>query len=189
MPTLEAFFSAAKSIVTLGAKANAENRAEIRTVVGNLADQLDRALALADVYLGGALVIKDPKELETYLVASYTKIMQDFHDYKVCSALYQLADEFKQLFSSKRLSVSVGELAETKALIERLRDGERAVIDSLEAIMQRLSNLGVELGSAGPRKVPTVRRQISIAVGEGRAQIANHRKHVKTLARRITDNM
>ena len=187
MPTLEAFFSAAKSIVTLGAKANAENRAEIRSVVGNLADQLDRALAWADVYLGGALVIKDPKELETYLVASYPKIMNDFHEYKVCSALYQLADEFNQLFSTKRLSVSVSELAETKVLIERLRDGERAVIDSLEAILRGLSNIGLELGTSGPHKVPTVRKRVSLAVGEGRAQIAEHRRHVKTLTRRITD--
>lgn len=189
MPTLEAFFSAARSIVTLGAQTNAANRAEIRNVVGGLADQLDRALALADAYLGGALVIKDRRELEIYLVGSYSKILQDFHEYKVCSALYQLADEFKQVFNTKRLSVSVGELAEMKLLIERLRDGERAVIDSLDATMQRLAGLGVELGSTSARKAPDVRRQVVAAVADGRKQIARHRRQVKALTRRITDKM
>jgi hypothetical protein len=189
MPTLEAFFSAAKSIVSLGATANANNRAQIRTIVGGLADQLDRALVIADVYLAGALVIQDSKELEAYLLPGYSKVMQDFHEYKVCSALYQLADEFSQVFDTKRLSVSMGEMSEIRELIDRLRDGERAVIDSLDAIIQRLYNLALELQSAGPRKALTVRRRVSSAVEESRTQIASQRKQIKAIARRINDKM
>lgn len=189
MPTLEAFFSAAKSIVSLGAKANAENRAEIRNVVGSLSDELDRGLALADAYLGGALVIRDNAELEQYLVAAYPKIMRDFAEYKVCSALYQLSDEFRQLFSTKRLSVSVTELSEVRELVDHLRYGERAVIDSLDAILQGLSTIGFEIGSANPRKQKALKLQAKNAVLAGRVEITALRKRVKSLARKITEKM
>ena len=189
MPTLEAFFSAAKAVVTLGSKANAANRQEIRQVVGTLADELDRALLLADSYLAGGAFVRDKAELEDYLIQAYPKIMQDFSEHKVCSALYQLADEFRQVFNAKKLSVSVSSLGEVPALIDCLKDGERAVIDSLDSIMSELSRLAVETGSSSSRQLPALRREVAAALASGRAEIAALRKRIKSLRRQVTDKL
>ena len=51
MPTLSAFLAAGKTVLSLGASTNAAGRQEIRDVVGKLADELDRALALLSHFL------------------------------------------------------------------------------------------------------------------------------------------
>lgn len=45
--SFKAFIDAAKTIITVGASANASARQEIRDVVGKLGDELDRALMLS----------------------------------------------------------------------------------------------------------------------------------------------
>ena len=59
MATLKSFFEMMKPLLTLGATTNASCRQEIRDVVGNLSDELDRALLLADSYLvAGELILR-----------------------------------------------------------------------------------------------------------------------------------
>jgi hypothetical protein len=189
MPTIEAFFSAIKTVVSLGATSNATNRLEIRKVVSTLADELDRALTLADAYLAGASFVHDKNELKNYLIGAYPKIMQDFSEYKVCASLYQLADEFSQVFNAKRLSVSVSALGEVPELIRYLKDGERAVIDSLDALLTKVSDLGVRLSAATARQAPAVRREIETTLLGGRSEIAGLKKRIKSLSRQVVDKL
>ncbi|HET6764770.1 MAG TPA: hypothetical protein VFH27_13890, partial [Longimicrobiaceae bacterium] len=106
MSTLQAFFSAAKSVISLGATTNAAARKEIRDVVGELADELDRALGMADSYLAGARYSRDDAELVQYLARARGALMDGFHEHHVCAGLYQLADRFGQVFDPTRFSVS-----------------------------------------------------------------------------------
>ena len=107
MPTLPAFFNAAKSIVSLGASTNASCRQDIREIVGKLSDELDRALSLADSYLVGAQFSKDNAELSRYLASVDGTLMTSFNEHHICAGLYQLADKFGQVFDPTRFSVSI----------------------------------------------------------------------------------
>lgn len=189
MSTLEAFFKAAKSIVTIGSKTNAENRQKIRDVVGQLGDELDRALMLADSYLAGIRYSINDQDLMQYLGNARFKLQQGFSEHHVCAGLYRLGDEFNQLFDPVKFSVSINSFTEIPELINRLKDGERAVIDDLDQVILKLNNFSMQLSGATPDLIVAIKEDINKEVAKDRQSLEKLRNKIKVLRRRITDEL
>lgn len=189
MTTIKAFFEAAKTILTFGAATNASSREEIRTVVGQLSDELDRALMLADSYLIGVQYSKDDYELVQYLQSVNGKLMGSLHEHHVCAGLYQLADKFGQVFDPTRFAVSVKNQSEIPNLIHHLKSGERAVLDELDDITQALQRLASQLQNAAPGDTDAIKAEISSTILQSRSTIESHRKKIKAMRRKIIDSM
>lgn len=187
MSTIKALFEAAKTIVKLGAATNAACRQDIRDVVGQLADELDRALGLADAYLVGIRFSKDDAEMASYLQSVSSKLMNNFYENHVCAGLYSLADKFEQVFNPTRFSVSIGSKSEIKDLIQHLKDGERAVIDDLNEMVAQLQDYAMQLHAAKPDEIATLKDRIAQATAYHRDQIKKRRTSVRNIRRRTLD--
>jgi hypothetical protein len=187
--TLKAFFEAGKKIISFGAAANASSREDIRSIVGQLSDELDRALMLADSYLTGVQYSRDDQELAQYLQSVNGKLAGSYHEHHVCAGLYQLADKFGQVFDPTRFSVSINSYKEIPMLISHLKSGERAVLDELDDTTHALQKLAAELSKASPATVDAVKLDISNTVLKSRSVIAKHRKKIKATRRKIVDSM
>ena len=160
MSTLKAFFEAGKTILSFGSSANASSREEIRTVVGQLSDELDRALLLADSYLVGVQYSRDDNDLVQYLQSVNGKLMGSFHEHHICAGLYQLADRFGQLFDPTRFSASMANYSEIPRLIDHLKNGERAVLDELDDVVQNLQQQAMLLNNAASADAEAIRLEI-----------------------------
>lgn len=189
MPTLKAFFDAGKTILSLGASTNAASRQEIRDVVGQLADELDRALILADSYLIGVRYSKDDQELVQYLQNASGKLMNSFYEHHICAGLYHLADKFNQIFDPTRFSISIGSYHEIPELINHLKNGERAVLDDLDEVVRQLQNQAYILSTAPPAQSDAIKLNIFNAVQYHRHEIEKHRKKIRALRRRVVDTL
>lgn len=187
MPTIKAFFDAAKAVVSLGASTNAACRQDIRDVVGQLADELDRALVLTDSYLTGARFSKDDQELILYLQSANSKLMSNLYENHVCAGLYHLADKFEQVFQPTRFSVSLQSRSEIPELIRHLKNGERAVLDDLDEMIQQLQAYSYKLQAVAPLDTKTVKDEITQAIEYHRVEVAKHRSKLKALRRRTID--
>lgn len=189
MSTLKAFFEAGKTILSMGSSANASSREEIRNVIGQLSDELDRALMLADSYLMGVQYSRDDQDLVQYLQSVNGKLMGSFQEHHVCAGLYQLADKFAQVFDSTRFSVAISNYNEIPILVNHLKSGERAVLDELDDITQALQAQAILLKKATPADVDAIKLNISNTVSQSRSAIEKHRKQIKAMRRKIIDSM
>jgi len=187
MPTIKAFIDSAKAVVSLGASTNAACRQDIRDIVGQLADELDRALVLADSYLLGVRFSKDDQELGIYLQSASSKMMSNFYENHVCAGLYHLADKFEQVFNPTRFSVSVQSYREIPDLIASLKNGERAILDDLDEMIQQLQNYSYKLGTTSPSDMAVLKEDINKAIEYHRHEISKHRTRIRTLRRRTVD--
>ena len=189
MATLQLFFDAIKPLVTLGASTNASCRQEIREVVGNLSDELDRALSLADSYLAGAQYSKDDAELSRYLSDVDKALMNSFLEHHICAGLYNLADKFNQVFDPTRFSVSLQHYREIPDLITQLKQGERAVLDDLDDITKQLRDYGGRLSLASQMNATNIKKDIFNAIKYHRDKLGNYRKQIKRLRRKLIDSL
>lgn len=189
MSTIKAFLEAGKSLITLGASTNAASRQEIREVTGQLADELDRALSLADSYLVGVRFSKDDHELAAYLYDARAKLMGSYHEHHICAGLYQLADKFGQLFDPTRFSVSLGSYREIPQLIEHLKNGERAVIDDLDELIGQFHALAAQLDAAPAGQKDETRAAILASADDFRDKLTQQRKQLKSSRRQIVDSV
>ncbi|MDX5297384.1 MAG: hypothetical protein LPK85_00385 [Gammaproteobacteria bacterium] len=190
MSTLQAFLDAARSVISFGATINAQGRQAIREVVGQLGDELDRALMLADSCLAGARYCRDDDERIQYLERFRGKLVDSFHEHQICGALYQLADRFEQVFDPLRLSVSIHEYRAIPALIDNLKNGERAVLDELDEIGLVLYTHAQDLAAESDEAVRMTRRaEIQATLDQGRAQLAVHRRGLRDQVREVMDRL
>jgi hypothetical protein len=189
MSTLKAFFAAVKSVISLGAATNANARKEIRDVVGELADELDRALSLADSYLAGARYSRDHAELVQYLGRARGALMDGFHEHHVCAGLYQLADRFRQVFDPTKLSVSMASYRTIPELIDHLKNGERAVSDDLQGMVDEMQDSAAALHAASPEDAEAVRKNALARIDTRRAELRARRTELTAMRRRVVDEM
>lgn len=178
--TVQAFFKAAKAIVSFGASTNATCRQQIRDVVGELGDELDRALILTDSYLVGAKFSVDDAELSRYLADVDGKLMGSYREHHVCAGLYHLADRFEQLFDPAKLAVSMSSYGEIPKLIGDLKNGEQVVLDDLHDIADKLRSYSGDLHSG-----KTTRAEVLAAVEYHREEIARYRRSIKSKCRGV----
>jgi DNA mismatch repair ATPase MutS len=189
MPTLQAFFDAGKTILSFGVSLNATNRQEICEVVGQIADELDRALVLADSYLVGARYSRDNQELIQYLQNAHGKLMSSFYEHQVCAGLYHLADKFAQVFDPTRYAISIASYHQIPELINHLKNGERAVLDDLDEVVRQLQDQAYLLSTAAIDQSEAIKNDIFNALQTHRRELEKHRKKIKTLRRKIVDTL
>ena len=178
------FVKAAKTVITLGASLNAQARQEIRTVVGELGDEFDRALMLTDSFLVGAKFSRDDPELARYLADVDNKLRSSYHEHHLCAGLYQLADKFEQLFDPTRFSVDWHHSDELRQLISELKNGEQVVIDDLGDIAAQLRDLSAQLHDGQLQ-----RDQVLAHVEAFRSDVARFRRTIKDKRRAILRTM
>lgn len=176
-------------ILSIGPKVNATSRKEIIDVVGNLTDELDRALAYGESYLTGVRYSIDDAEMVRYLSDAENKLMRSFMEHHVCAGLYHLADRFTQLFDPVKLGVSLENHGEIVALINMLQNGERSVLDELESLVNDMRDYAEKLHNAAPHEVDKVKTSIATCVEYYKGKIASKRKMLKHIRRTLTDKL
>lgn len=182
--SFKAFLNAAKEIITIGASINAASRYEIRTVIGELGDELDRALLLTDSYLVGAKFSIDDNELSHYLADVNGKLMNSFLEHHICAGLYHLADKFKQLFNPTKFTVSIASFRLIPKLIDELKNGEQVVLDDLQDIVDQLRNYSDSLHAGR-----ITRAEILGAIESHRKEIGRYRQSIKIQRRSILSKL
>ena len=183
------FTNAAVGLVKLGPSLDRKQRQEIRDAVGELADELTRALVLAEAYLAGAKNSRDSADLAIYLRDAPNKLMQSFSEYKICGGLYALEDRFDRVFDPTRLSVAAGSLGEFRALIQSLSFGERMVIDDLDGLMAKLRGLADELDATAPGEHDAVRAKIMATMTVEMTRLEDQKKLIKKSMREAFSKM
>ena len=189
MGVINEFGKALASIVKFGSKLNKDQREEVRKVVGELADELDRAIRLAQFYLEGAKNIKDRVDLSDYLRSGSQKLMGSYSEYKVCAGLYDLHDRFDQLFDPVKYSVSFGNIDKIHRLIDNLSHGERMVIDDLDNLLLSLRDLADELDASDLDEEEGIKKEIQVTLNIEHASLEEHRKLIKTTTRQVFESM
>ncbi len=189
MSTLGVFFDAAKAALTLGPKTDAAGRQEIRDVVGQLADELDRALSLADSYLAGVAYAENDLALVQYLQGGHGRLMGNFREHNVYAAMTHLADKFGQVFDPAKFTVSLDSHADIPKLIRHLADHERAVLDDLAGMDQQLQGYAAKLGAANDKQAAALKKDIAKSAEYHRHEFAEQRKKLKAVRRRLIDEL
>lgn len=182
--SFKAFLESAKSIITLGASTNATARQEIRDVVGNLGDELDRALSLTDSYLVGAKFSIDDNELAKYLADVDGKLMGSYFEHHICAGLYHLADKFEQVFDPTRFSVSLSNHSEVRKLVSELKKGEQVILDDLQEVAGKLRDYSSQLHS-----LQMTRKQVLSAVEYHREEVSRYRRSIKNKKRELLNKL
>jgi hypothetical protein len=182
--SFQAFIKAAKSIVTIGASANATSRQEIIDVVGILSDELDRALSITVSYLVGAKYSIDDNELSRYLADVDGTLMRSYHEHHICAALYHLADRFKQIFDPTKFSVDISNFNEIPRLISELQNGEQVVLDDLQDIAGKLRDYSNDLYSGSMDREAVLK-----AIEYHCEEIKRYRKQIKNKRRELLSKL
>ncbi len=189
MGVLSEFGKAIVSIVKFGGKLNKDQREGVRKVVGELADELDRALRLAQFYLEGAKNIRDKNELSEYLRSGSQKLMGSYSEYKICAGLYDLHDRFDQIFDPVKLAVAIGNIDKIHALIDSLSHGERMVIDDLDSLFVSLRDLADELDASSQDEEESLKKEIQVMLKIEHSKLEEHRNTIKETMRQVFDNL
>lgn len=190
MTLVEMLKTAVADILKLGPSVNAASRKEIIDVVGNLADELDRALAAGESYLTGARYSIDDAELIRYLDNAESTLMRSFMEHHVCAGLYHLADRMTQIFDPLKLCIDVRHYGEVINLIDRLRNGERSILDDLDALVADMRNHSNQLGVASsPAQVASVKSSIDQSIAYYKEKLAAKRRKLKSIRRALTDKL
>jgi hypothetical protein len=95
------------TLIKLGPKLNGKQREDIRKIVGELGDELQRALKMSIIYLEKAQRISDDQEYSTYLSNATGKLLSAFNEFEICSGIYGLHDKFNQAFDPARYSINL----------------------------------------------------------------------------------
>ena len=182
--SFKTYIDVMKSIITFGASTNAASRQEIRSVVGDLGDELGRALSITDSYLVGAKFSIDDHDLARYLADVDGKLFNSYREHHICAGLYHLADKFDQLFDPTKLSVSVASFNDIPKLVQELKNGERVVLDDLTEIANKLRDYSSQLISgAMPRD------KVLSAIEYHREEVSKYREMVKSKRRELIDKL
>lgn len=189
MNILNDFGKSIASILKFGSKLNKEQREEIRNVVGELADELDRSIRLTQFYLEGIKNLKNKDEIIEYLRDGSNKLLHSYSEYKVCAGLYSLHDRFDQIFDSVKLSVSVGNIDKIHNLIDSLSNGERMIIDGQQTLLNSLREFADELDLTSSDDEPDLRKEIIVNLNIEHATLELHRNTIKTTMRQVFDNL
>lgn len=140
---------AIKTVVTTGGEINRKQRKRIRDVIGELADELVRAIKITITYLEALKSQRRKKsELVHLLRDAEIQIGGTFSAFGVCSGITDLTDEFSQWFNSVKLAIRVGRRRTIQRSINSLKDGEWAVIRDLQSTARRLRREASKIESA-----------------------------------------
>ncbi len=190
MSIISEFCASVREVVSFGSKLQREQRKEIQTVVGALADELTRSIDLLRIYLDGIRASDFRHRLVPYLRDSGSKLLTSFHEFEVCTGLYELKDRFKGLFDPVGAAVSMDNKSTIIRLIEDLARGERKILDDMDETFSVLRDFADRLDVARDEQEECVVK--SDLLGEIRAmkvELGNKKENIKNTARAIIDNL
>lgn len=147
MSIISEFISSVREVVSWGSNLQREQRKEIKTVVGELADELRRSINLLFIYLDGIKKDDDKNRLASYLRDGDNKVFLSFKEFQVCAGLYEIKDRFKGIFDPIGASVSFGKKGTIIRLIDDLANGERMIFDDLSETFNALRQYADKLDS------------------------------------------
>jgi len=173
------------TIIKIGPKLNRDQREEIRTIVGELGDELQRALKMAIAYLEKAPRINEDQAYSDYLSNSTSKLLSAFNEFEICSGIYGLHDRFNQAFDPTRYSINLGSIQKVHDLIDSLGDGERMVIDGMDKLTEDLREMAWEFDAASDDDKEVIRRQINTFIKLSIGSIESDRKNIKRTVREV----
>ncbi len=173
------------SIIKLGPKLNNQQRAEIRKIVGELGDELQRALKMSIMYLEKAPRISDDQGYSDYLSGATGKLLNAFNEFEICSGIYGLHDKFNQAFDPAKYSVNIGNIQKVHELIDSLSNGEQMVIDGMDKLTEELRNMSWDFDSATGEDKEAIRTQINTYIKLSINSIESDRKSIKNTVREV----
>jgi hypothetical protein len=162
-------------------KLNSKQRQEIRDVVGELADELDRGLQLVKFRVDGAIRIatsssSPPGELDAYLAESEVKLSNSFSEFKICRGIREKRDHFAQLFHPAKASIRTENIGKVERLLGELERDERLIYDEVGPLLNDLRVAARADATCFPE-----------AAENCLSKIAKRQKQIKKLARKIHD--
>jgi len=141
-----------ESLISLGPKmvsSNRDLRAELRSCIGDTADELSSGIQLMQLRLLAASKIVTERELRLYLQESPANIFGAFREFRVCMSLRNVQDRLNRLFDPLRASIELGQLDEVKRLLHTLEDHERIVFNLVPDLWSRIE-MKIPIGSTNP---------------------------------------
>ncbi len=177
------------SIIKIGPKLNRQQREEIRTITGELGDELQRALKMVVMYLEKAPRISEDQAYSDYLSNATAKLLNAFNEFEICSGIYGLHDRFNQAFDPVKYSVNLGSMNKIHDLIDSLSDGERMVIDGMDKLSEDLREMAWEFDAASDEDKEAMRKQINTFIKSSIRSIESDRKNIKRTVREVLNVM
>lgn len=149
MGLLTEFIKAAKSIISVGKTMNSDGRSKIRDCVLKLSSDLGRAVSLIVNYLEGAKSVSVEQGKVDYLRNARTELLDTCNKFHICGSLYELCDEFNQLFNPVRATVAIDKMSQIEDFLGALQYRETSIINDIDDVFDRLDRLSYEFSVAG----------------------------------------
>jgi hypothetical protein len=162
---------------------NKELREEIRSVIGELVDELAGGLELVAHRLKAARRISDTSALTSYLSESRQKLYQSFSEFRVCEDIRNLEDRFNQIFDPTRTAVELGHASEVRTLISNLENHERLIFDMIDSTFTAIDSAVTSPATAQDRNL------LDKLIHDAIADCDRKRDEIKAIARQIIDSM
>ncbi len=165
-------------------KLNADQRQEVRDVVGGISDELTRGLDLVAQRIEGARRIAlskekgAKKELVIYLDENVGKLFEAFSEFKICRGLREKRDHFKQVFHPAKAAVRRENIDKVTQLLYELESDERMIIDEVGPLLNGLRT------SASKSK-----KKFLIDSDEALKTLELRKRRLKKIARSVHDSL
>jgi hypothetical protein len=190
MSIISEFISSVREIVSVGSTLQREQRQDIQTIVGELADELQRSIDLLNIYFDGIKGSGDNNKLAAYLREGSNKVFTSFQEFRVCAGLYELKDRFKGIFDPVGASVGMGNKGTIVRLIDDLAYGERMVFDDLSDIFDTLRQYAGRLDSAqNETEENKIKDALLSEVQDFKNVLGKNKEDIKNTARAIIDGL
>lgn len=190
MSIISEFLSSVREVISWGSTLQREQRKEIKTVVGELADELQRSIDILTIYLDGIKSSDDKFRLGTYLRDGSNKVFTSFKEFQVCAGLYELKDRFKGVFDPVGASLGIGNKGTIVKLIYDLSSGERMIFDDLSETFNTLRQYADKLDNAKDEsEEKNIKGDLLSEVRAMKIELKNSKDNIKTTARAIIDGL
>lgn len=191
MGLLTEFIKAAKSILLVGKTMNSEGRSKIRNCVLKLSSDLGRAVALIVNYLEGAKTISIEHGKVDYLRNARTELLETCNKFHICGSLYELCDEFNQLFNPVRATVAVDKMSQIEDFLGALQYRETSIINDIDDVFDRLDRFSFEFAALdqGSEALDTLQHQLIEFVDAKIKYLKNKRDEIEHLSEHIIKEM
>jgi len=73
------------------------------------------------------------------------KLLESYSQYKICSGIYGLADEFREVFSSLPGAIDIESIESVKSLVASLAGGENLIVAGLRSTTLLMADYANEL--------------------------------------------
>jgi Zn-dependent oligopeptidase len=191
MSLLTEFIKAAKTIISVGKTMNADGRGKIRNCVLRLSSDIGRAVALIVNYLEGAKTIPMERGKIDYLRNARTELLDTCNKFHICGSLYELCDEFNQIFDPVRATVAIDKMDQIQHFLNSLHMRETSILNDIDDVFDRLDRFSYEIHDSqnDPEKQKDLEKQLVDFVDEKVDYLKDRRDEIDELSEKIIREM